>query len=104
MRRTKFNGSLILVWLCNLLLNLHWSIPAWILLATHFWLGWPIWLFWVAVVLWILLTVFFTFFIRMANKCSNIPTPKRENKNPYSATNEDLFPTKESLAKEKDNQ
>lgn len=94
MRRTTFSGNLILVWLLNLLLNLHWSIPAWILLALHFLLGWPIWLFWTAIVLWILLTVFFTWFIRSANKYSNIPDPVKENKNPYSATNEDVFPTK----------
>ena len=39
MRRTRRDGSFALCLLINLLLNLEWSIPAWILLALHAWLG-----------------------------------------------------------------
>lgn len=101
MRKTSFRGNMLLVWLLNLLLNLQWSIPAWILLIMHFLFGWSLWWFWIALAAWILLTAFFTLFIGWSNKCSNMPDPPRKNKNPYSAKTEDVFPTEESLKKKK---
>ncbi|MDD6395341.1 MAG: hypothetical protein PUB37_04065 [Firmicutes bacterium] len=95
MRKTSFSGSLIAVWLLNLLLNLQWSIPAWILLILHFQFGWSIWFFWAALAAWILFTLIFTLFIRQANRCSNTPDSPKQNKNPYSAKNNDVFPPKQ---------
>ena len=100
-RRTSFSGSLILVWLLNLLLNFEWSVPVWILLILHFWRGWSIWFFWIAFAAWILLTIAFTLLIGWSNKYSNMPKTQQKNKNPYSAKNEDVFPTEESLAAKK---
>ena len=43
MRRHSGGGGFWLCLLLNLLLNLEWSIPAWICLALHFWLGLSLW-------------------------------------------------------------
>ena len=84
MRRTKRGGSFWLCLLVNLILNLEWTIPAWILLALHFWLGWSIWWFVLAVALWLLNTMFWMSIMGWAADCSNTPDPPKENKNPYS--------------------
>ncbi len=65
-------------------LNIMYSVPAWIFLVLHFWLDIPIWLFWVALCVWILGIIIWMLIIGWAEKCSNIPDPPKENKNPYS--------------------
>ena len=84
MRRTKRNGSFWLCLLFNMALNLEWTIPAWILLGLHFWLGWSIWWFWLALALWIIDILFWMGVMGWAADCSNTPDPPKENKNPYS--------------------
>lgn len=83
MKKLKREGGFFLCLLMNLILNLEWTIPAWILLVLHFLLDWPVWLFWAALGLWLLVIVILTGVISFAAKCST-PTPQRENKNPYS--------------------
>ena len=84
MRRTKRGGSFWLCLLVNMALNLEWTIPAWILLVLHFWLGWSIWWFVLALVLWIVDILFWMKVMGWAADCSNTPDPPKENKNPYS--------------------
>lgn len=84
MRRTQRGGSFWLCLLVNMALNLEWTIPAWILLALHFWLGWSIWWFVLALVLWIVDILFWMKVMGWAADCSNTPDPPKENKNPYS--------------------
>ena len=84
MRRTKRGGSFWLCLLVNMALNLEWTIPAWILLALHFWLGWSIWWFVLALVLWIVDILFWMKVMGWAADCSNTPDPPKENKNQYS--------------------
>ena len=84
MRRTKRGGSFWLCLLVNMVLNLEWTIPAWILLVLHFWLGWSIWWFVLALVLWIGDILFWMKVMGWAADCSNTPDPPKENKNPYS--------------------
>lgn len=67
----------------NLLLNLKWSIPAWILLMLHIYLGWSILLFWIALGLWILNSIFWMHFISWARSCDEVKN-QQPNKNPYS--------------------
>ena len=50
-RRTKRSGGFWLSLLLNMLLNLEWTIPAWILLALHFVFDWSIWWFVLALAL-----------------------------------------------------
>lgn len=87
MRRTRRNGSFWLCLLLNMLLNLEWTVPAWILLALHFWLGWSVWWFWLALGLWFLGLLLVTKLLGWAHRCAAIPDPPKENKNPYSAGN-----------------
>lgn len=84
MRRTTRSGSFILCLLINLLLNLEWSIPAWILLGLHFWLGIRIWWFAGAILFWILRILLGMWLMGWAARCGNEKDPPKENKNPYS--------------------
>ena len=70
-----------------MLLNIQWTIPAWILLVLHYVLDWSIWWFWLALGLWFIDIFLWMTFIGWAAKCSNTPDPPKENKNPYSAKN-----------------
>lgn len=83
MRKTKRTGSFFLVLLINIALNLDGTIPAWILLALHFWLDISILWFWLALGLWLGGILLWMALMGWANRCST-PTPKKENKNPYS--------------------
>lgn len=82
-RKTKIHGGFLLCFLMNLILNLEWSVPAWILLALHFWLKISIWWFAGALGLWIALMLGQTIVIKWVNSSSE-PTEPQENKNPYS--------------------
>ena len=84
MRRTNRGGSFLLCLLINLLLNLQWSIPAWILLALHFWLDISIWWFVGALAFWVLSILADMWLIGWAARCGNEKDPPKENKNPYS--------------------
>lgn len=84
MRRTKRTGGFWLCLVINLLLNLEGSIPAWILLALHFWLGISIWWFVAALMAWIMGMILWMWIMGWARDCANTPDPPKENKNPYS--------------------
>lgn len=84
MRKTKISGGFWLCLLINMLLNIDWSIPAWILLALHFWLDIPIWWFVGALALWILPIILGMWITGWAASVGNEPDPYKENKNPYS--------------------
>ncbi|MBQ7810890.1 MAG: hypothetical protein IJ346_08050 [Clostridia bacterium] len=85
MKKTNFRGGFFYCLLINLGFNIMYSVPAWILLALHFWLGLPIWLFWLALGIWVGGVILWMLIIRWARKCGDEPTPYQENKNPYSA-------------------
>lgn len=85
MRKAK-TSNFILGYFLNLLLNLEWSIPAWILLGLHYALKIPISLFWIALALWLGGTFLFMLFLHLLEKCVPPDEPK-ENKNPYSVKN-----------------
>ena len=84
MRRIKKTGSFLLCLVINLLLNLEWSIPAWILLALHLWLGISIWWSIGGVAFWILSVLADMWIIGWAASCSSEKDPPKDNKNPYS--------------------
>ena len=85
MKQKSTPGGWLLGLLVSMLLNLLWTIPAWILLAMHFLLGWSIIWFWIALGVWLGITVLWMVVLNWAGKCSNQPDPPKENKNPYSA-------------------
>ena len=84
MRRTKRGGSFLLCLLINLLLNLEWSIPVWLLLGLHFWLGISIWWFIGGLVVWVLAILVGMKLMGWAAACGRQKDPPKENKNPYS--------------------
>ena len=73
-------------WLC--------SVPMWMTLILHFTVGLSIAWFWATLVVWILVGVMRYLMILFARWGSNDPEPQKENKNPYSASCEDVFPGK----------
>lgn len=79
-------SNFLLAFFLNLVLNLEWSVPAWILLGLHFWLKIPIFLFWLALGLWLGGTLLFTLVLVVIRKCTPPDVPQ-ENKNPYSVKN-----------------
>lgn len=85
MRKTGSVGGFWLCLLINLLLNLEWSIPAWILLALHFRLDISIRWFVGGLSFWILSILADMRLIGWAARCSDEKDPPKENKNPYSA-------------------
>ena len=76
-------GEFFACLLFNMLINLEWTIPAWILLAMHFIFDWKIMWFWIALGVWILSIILWMDLIGWAARCSGTQKPK-ENKNPYS--------------------
>ena len=84
MRKTKSSGGFFLCLIINLLLNLEWSIPAWILLALHFWLDISIWWFVGGLAFWLLSILSGMWIMGWAASCGNQKDPPKENKNPYS--------------------
>ena len=89
MRRTKRGGRFLLCLLINLLLNLEWSIPGFILLGLHFWLGISLWWFAAALALWVLSILSGMWFMGWAARVGSEEEPKKENKNPYSVRKSD---------------
>lgn len=93
MRRTSRFKNRFICFLINLLLNLEWTIPAWIALALHKFLGISVWWFWGALGFWMLSTLCSTLLFSALATAGSERTPPRENKNPYSKKNSD-YPCK----------
>ena len=71
--------------LINLLFNLRWSIPAWVLLILHYAVGISIVYFWIALGAWIFGIFLLGAFVGWARNQKQIPdNAQKENKNPYS--------------------
>lgn len=94
MRRTKINKGFIISLLINMLLNLEGAIPAVILLVLHFVLGWSLIWFFTALALWIAGLALHMLIIGWATEGAMSREPKRENKNPYSASEKTYRPDK----------
>ncbi len=84
MRKIKREGGFWVCLLLNMLLNLEWSIPGWILLALHLWLDISLWWCVGAWGLWILRIMLGMWFMGWARACGAEKDPPKENKNPYS--------------------
>ena len=85
MKRTSSNRNFFVAVIINLVFNLEWTIPAWILLALHFWLEISIWWFVGAIGLWVLFVMIKTIVFSYLVRVGNIPDKPKENKNPYSS-------------------
>ncbi len=88
MRKTKRDGSFILCFLINLVINIEWAIPAIVLLILHFVLDISLWWFVAALAFWIvpiLLQMLLLGWLSGLTTSGKSP----ENKNPYSVKNKD---------------
>jgi len=54
MKKFRRGGNFLAVLLFNMLINFEWTIPAWVLLACHFFFNWSIIWFWIALGVWLL--------------------------------------------------
>lgn len=84
MKRLRNSGNFFLALLVNMILNLEWTIPAWILLACHFLFGWKILWFWIALGVWLLNILLWMDIMGRAERCGSEKDPPKPNKNPYS--------------------
>ncbi len=82
--RPKGNGFFSAL-LINLIFDLNWSIPAWLLLAAYFIFKISIWWFVGALAVWIIGVAIKTAIFSWLVHVGNIPDPPKENKNPYSS-------------------
>ncbi len=87
MKKTDKDLGIILAIIINLVLNLEWSIPAWIALILYFTIHIPIYIFWALLLIWILWIVLTTIFLGYITKLGNERDMEKENKNPYSNKN-----------------
>lgn len=85
-KRPQVNGGFFAALGINLIFDLEWTIPAWILLVLHFVFDISILWFIGAIALWVVgvgvKTAVFSWLIREGNR----PELPKENKNPYSST------------------
>lgn len=87
MKRMRKAGHFFAVLLFNMLVNIKWTIPAWILLLCHFLFDWSVWWFCLALVIWLLGILLWMNVIGKLIHLGNIPDPPKKNKNPYSKKN-----------------
>ncbi len=96
MRRTKVNKGFLICLIINILINFEGSIPAWILLGLHLWLGVPpIWFFWGALAIWIISILAWMLVMDFASKNATPSRKNRKNINPYSSKTVDVLQQKE---------
>ena len=98
MNKLRNSGNFFLVLLFNMLMNLEWTIPAWLLLACHFFFDWSIKWFWIALGIWLLNILLWMDILGWASRCGRTPDQSKENINPYSvgAEKQDGTETKET--------
>ena len=93
--KRKRDGGFWLCFLMNLLFDLEWSIPAWLLLILHFVLSWSILLFVGALLVFVVGVLLKTALISWASSLGNIPDDHKENINPYSLSTEQMLHKKD---------
>lgn len=95
MKQADLSRGFLMCFLTNLVLHFWWGLAALVLLILHFWLDVSPVFSWVLSVIWGLHALILTLLVSWGNRSSSIPTPKKENKNPYSAKTEDILPKKD---------
>lgn len=91
MKRIYSPISFLLTCLWNMLIRYRWLLLIFGLLALHFLFGVPLWLFWLALGLWVVYIVLMALFVKFANYCGNLPVVQKPNRNPYSASDAEVF-------------
>ena len=84
MKRVNNEGSFLNQLYGNMLLNIKWSVPGWVLLALSIFKGWPAGLFIAYFGLWILAIIVSMRDVAFGVKFTRENEPEKVNKNPYS--------------------
>lgn len=84
-------GRFLLSLCINAVFCLSWTVPAWLLLALHFWKGWSLAWFFGALGLWLLAVFLKTLVFSGLARGASAPEPRTVNQNPYSAKTRELF-------------
>ena len=80
MKKLRNSGNFFAALLFNMLMSLEWTIPAWLLLACHFFFDWSIRWFWIALGVWLLDILLKMEFVSWAAGCgirTHVGCPKR---------------------------
>lgn len=85
-------GGFFLTLLLNMALRFEWGLAALGFYVLHLTLGLPLFLVPLLLAVWVVHSLVITLLVSWGGKCAAVPTPKRENKNPYSAKNQDILP------------
>ena len=104
MRKADPSQGFFLCFISNMALHFWWGLIALVLLILHFWLDTPWFLSWLFAAIWGTHSLILTAIAYWANRCSEERDPVRQNKNPYSAKDKDLFPGQKSDASQTDDQ
>ncbi len=91
MRRATSSDGFLIGYIISVMWNIGWGLLALILWALHYLLGLPLFFTFIALAVWLLKALVATSLVYWAASSAADPTPKRENRNPYSAKDGDLF-------------
>ena len=93
MKKADTSQGAFMCFLMNLMADVWWILIFAVLLVLHFVLGVPAIFAWLALLIWPIHGAINTALMYWGNKAGNLPPdPPKENKNPYSATHEEVFP------------
>ena len=88
MRRVSKDRGFLISMIFNMLFRAEWVLIAIILFVVHhFFEKVPLWLGFAALVIWVGYSLIITLVFSLANRMGNAPEVIKENKNPYSGTN-----------------
>jgi len=93
LKKGKPGDGFLLCFLINLLFNFWWGLIAVILLILYFVLSIPLCWSLIGLFIWLGVAFLSTALVVWAVSTAEEKTPYRENLNPYSAKNSDVFPT-----------
>jgi len=93
MRKPSRADGFLVCYLVSLFWQAGWCALALLLWLLRLWLTAIPWFVpLIPLSAWLLSALVYTLFLRWVSAASNEPSPPQENKNPYSARNEDVFP------------
>jgi|GEM_PF-6591359 len=93
MRTRKIkNRGLLLSFCINMLWFSEWGVAALILWLLHLWLKVPLFISLILLGLWPLSALITTLILSKLTRYGGMPAPRQQNRNPYSARDNEVFP------------
>ena len=91
MKKRK-NRGFWLSFCINMLWFSEWGIAALILWLLHLWLNVPLFISLILLACWPISALLTTLVLSKLTSYGSIPSPRQQNRNPYSARNNEVFP------------